>query len=70
MLTNTSAYAECADTEALMAALLNHRRPAAIATVQNRPVAEFLELCLVPAETRSNIDAVLQQLPGEEAGVI
>jgi serine/threonine protein kinase len=59
MITNVPAYAECTTSGRLIDALLDHRKPEALALVQSRLIADFLEACLVPEEARLTIEAVL-----------
>jgi serine/threonine protein kinase len=60
LVTVTTAYAECTDAQQRVEALRALRPPAALAAVQNRQVAEFLELCFAAAEARPTIDDVLR----------
>jgi serine/threonine protein kinase len=59
LVTSTSAYEECANSQELLLALLEHRLPQAIEAVTPPNVAEFIALCLVEEPLRPKIEELL-----------
>jgi serine/threonine protein kinase len=59
LVTTSTAYAECETPQQLIQALIDNRIPAAIQSVQNPVVAEFIRKCLAPFKTRLTIEMIM-----------
>jgi serine/threonine protein kinase len=59
LVTTSTAYAECETPQQLIQAIIENRMPAALQSVQNPIVSQFIEQCLASYEARITIETIM-----------